>query len=1005
ATTLTITDTTAGQDITFADGQTVALTTLTTLAPAYDVIINSTTFGVTNDTNFLNTGTVTLGNAAGDALTFTGGLATTGNATNPSGTNLAGTIATTNTNMDLGTSTATAAITLSAGTGTITMASTLAGGANALTFTADEIDLSGGASSITGTSTILLQPSAVGVSIGIGGGAGTLEISDTDIAALTDGYTLITIGQLLGTHTIIIDTTTFTDPVTIRTPSGGSIAVNGTLRDSNGSGTLTLDGPGATTTLNADIITDRVAIVISDSVEVGTAVTLDTTNGGAGAGADISITGTTISTATEYNAFTLDAGTGGNITLTGSVGAGATQELGGITITQANDVTFSSTVEASWFDQTDSQGTTTFSGDVTTTGTTGGYGIDGRTKTNIHLDDNVDLNSSANPIRLRSDSFTFDAGATITGSSVTLGPYTAGLAIGVEDNTKAWNVTDAMLDVIVGPVTIGDATTGAITIANGAVGGNINLTQNKNLTFISGSTVNLIGVGAGPAITTTSDGAVTITNAGILTINAAGDLSLDGAFLQDGAGLVATAGDITTTGDAITFTTGTTLTGSVILSSGGGVNTGDIWFKSILTGTTASTEDLTLTSGAGSIKLDGQVGATRLGDILILNALDVTPGSSISAKTLTQTTGTGTTQFNDNVDITGDIAVHNGIISVGAAATVASASGDIDLESLTGSMGLSGNVTAVGNTVTLTSAANITDTTSSDTDITADDLVITANAGSVGASGTNNQLDTDVATITASVGNNIYIYQKKAVALPSVVAAAGVVDIEAVGTITNTIVGANGGYAVNLNATNGDILDTVGGLITGTAVSTLKASGLIGTTSNPLDINITGGLWVLAGRQQNEVSVILNGPVRSGAATERVEIFEPSPPGLVMLNNHLMGGGNYGSGSVNGSILSRGYGYMAIIRSEILDAVFEQALEPWSNSRISLRSLIRGANIDEDSLSFTPAVIDVSRFKPSVSSDLLSSIPPVIDVSQFNLPVLQMEIYKTANYCVIRSLK
>ena len=909
----------------------------------------------------------------------------------------------------LSTAVANGSLSLNAGTNTLTTnaGGTLASGSGAITLTSDAVALG---DTITGTGNITLTPSTASTGIGIGtGAAGAYNLNTTEIGYLVNGFNLITIGNAAGTGAIDIQAITFHDPVTIRSPAGaGSITVNGLLQDDHGSGTLTLDGPGATTTLNADIVTDRVAIHIDDNLIInGAARTLDTTNGAAGAGANITIDGTTDSTATQYNGLTLDAGTGGNITLTGSVGSGVTQELGGITITQANDVTFRSTIEASWFDQTDSQGTTTFSGDVTTTGTTGGYGIDGRSKTNIHLDDNVDLNSSSNPIRLRSDSFTFDPGATITGSSVTLGPYTAATAIGVEDNTKVWNVTDAMLDVIVGPVTIGDATTGAITIANGAAGGNINLTQNKNLTFISGSTINLIGVGAGPAITTTSGGAVTFTNAGILTINAAGDLSLDGAFLQDGAGLVSTAGDITTTADAITFTTGTTLTGSIALSNGGGANTGDIWFKSSLTGTTTSTENLTLTAGAGSIKMDGLVGATRLGDILINNAFNFTPALGVSAKTLTQTTGTGTTQFSDNIDITGNIGVHNGIINVGSAANVTSASGNIDLESLTGSMALSGNLTAVGNTVTLTSAANITDTTSSDTDITANSLTITANSGSVGASGANNQLDTDVNTITASAGNNIYIYQKKAVALPSIVATAGVVDIEAAGTITSTIVSANGGYAVNLYATSGDILDTVGGLITGTSSSTLRApSGLIGTTSNPLDVKITGSLWVLAGLQQNEVSVILIGSVNSGAATERVEIFEPAPPGLVILNNRLMGGSNYGSGSNRGSILSRGYGYTAIIRSEILDAALEQALGPWGNNRISLWSLGLGTNVGENLLSFSPAVIDVSKYNiSSASSFLLGPIPLVIDVTPLRLPELQMEIDKTANYCTIRSLK
>ncbi|MDD5097027.1 MAG: filamentous hemagglutinin N-terminal domain-containing protein [Candidatus Omnitrophica bacterium] len=975
-TSVVLTDTTDAANITFTGA--LITPTLTTAAQAYDLDLLGSGTVITNDTNFLNTGIVTLGDNAGDTLTFTGGLATIGNVSNPSATNLAGTIATTNTNMDLGASTATAAITLSAGTGTITLASSLAGGANALTFTADEIDFSGGANSITGTSTILLQPSANNTTIGIGTAAvGTLNLSDADIAALTNGFSLITIGRSTGTAAIDIRAITFHDPATIQSPDpSGTITVNGILRNDNGSGTLTLDASPTTITLNADIITDRVAIVLADNVIInGAARSLDTTNGGLSlAGANISITGATDSTAGEANGLTLNAGSGGNITLTGAVGSGVTQELGGVTITQANDVTFSSTVEALWFDQTDSQGTLTFSGDVTTTGLTGGYGIDVRSKTNIHLDNNVDLNSNVNPIRLRSDSFTFDAGATITGSSIALAPYTAGTVIGVEDNTKAWNVTDAMLDAIVGPVILGDATSGALTIANGAAGGNINLTQNKNLTFISGSTVNLIGVGAGPAITTTAGGTVTITNTGVLTINAAGDLNLAGAFLQDGAGAVLTAGDITTTSDAITFTTGTTLTGSIALSNGGGVNTGDIWFKSTLTGTTASTENLTLSAGAGSIKLDGQVGATRLGDILINDALNFTPSSTISAKTLTQTTGTGTTQLDNNVDTTGNITLNNGIINIGAAANITSTSGDIDLESLTGSMDLSGNITAVGNSVTLTSAANITDPTSSATDITADDLTITANSGSVGASGTNNELDTDVATITASVGNNIYIYQKQAVALPSVVATAGVVDIKADGTITTTTVSANGGYAVNLYATAGDIVDTTGGLITGTATSSLKASGVIGTTTNPVDVNITGDLWILAGARQNEVSAILKGTVNGSAATQRVEIFEPSPPGLVIFNNHLMGGGNYGSGSVNGSILNRGYGTFVLTINDMYYMFYNKAMYPWLYKTTLPWVLSQGAIIDFDFLKEPPATIDVTQLNISAITPLQAGL-------------------------------
>jgi hypothetical protein len=84
-------------------------------------------------------------------------------------------------------------LTLTAGTATATVASTMSI-AN-LTVSADEIDFSGGASTITSTGAVLLQGATAATTIGVGGGAGTLDISDTDLAAIADGATSITIGQ------------------------------------------------------------------------------------------------------------------------------------------------------------------------------------------------------------------------------------------------------------------------------------------------------------------------------------------------------------------------------------------------------------------------------------------------------------------------------------------------------------------------------------------------------------------------------------------------------------------------------------------------------------------------------------------------------------------------------------------------------------------------------------------------------------------------------------------
>ena len=68
ATTLTITDTEDAASVTFADGQDVDITAGFVVSnagsDAYNVVINSSTFDAAGDTNFLNEGTLTLGNGS-----------------------------------------------------------------------------------------------------------------------------------------------------------------------------------------------------------------------------------------------------------------------------------------------------------------------------------------------------------------------------------------------------------------------------------------------------------------------------------------------------------------------------------------------------------------------------------------------------------------------------------------------------------------------------------------------------------------------------------------------------------------------------------------------------------------------------------------------------------------------------------------------------------------------------------------------------------------------------
>ncbi len=158
-------------------------------------------------------------------------------------------------------------------------------------------------------------------------------------------------------------------------------------------------------------------------------------------------------------------------------------------------------------------------------------------------------------------------------------------------------------------------------------------------------------------ITTSGGGPLSITNSGLLTIGSAADMTLDGSFLQDGAGPVRLAGDIRTTNDNLTFLGPITLTGDLFLGTGTGI--GNILFNRSLYGTTAGQEDLTLQAGTGNITYNG-IGAgvgPSLGRLVIQSAFNVTANNGLSASSLLQTAGTGTTTLSGSLLTTGGLGI------------------------------------------------------------------------------------------------------------------------------------------------------------------------------------------------------------------------------------------------------------------------------------------------------------------------------------------------------------
>jgi filamentous hemagglutinin family protein len=607
---------------------------------------------------------------------------------------LGGNITTANGNISLaGATTLTSTVALSAGTGAFS-GQALTAGANDLTVTANGISFQGGADSVTGSGTILLQPSSTGTSIGIAGASGTLQISAATIAAFAAGLTRLTIGRADGSHLITVNAVTFKNPVLLQAPlGGGSITVNGQI---TGNGPVTLDGSGATTTLNAGITTLGNPILISDSVLVGAGgVLLDTTNAGAiPVGANINIAGTTDSTPGNTYGLTFRAGTSGNVVLSGN--AGSTTRLGTLTITSAGDVTTAS-IRASSIVQSAGSGTTTFNGGLDTSAV-GGIALTGNifnlngpvtttgsgplTVTNgglltiaaaVSLDgaftqNGVGAVTASGGIVTTNDNITFSSALSLSGPAVfnagTATITTQGITAGANDLTftadgidflgPAGSITGS------GVVTLqpsSDST--SIGVAGG--GGTMQITAAELAALQDGFTGIMIGRAAGSGLITIN--AVTFNDpVAFMTPAGTGSIVLDGPLTGSGnasvfmdcgpsgmvtlnAGIVTAENDIMVAGNAVIGE------GCSLLLSTGGAGAGNINVMGTVNGTAGGVaENLQLLAGTGNITVTGMVGGTApLNNLAITSANNVDLPAAALTGALNQAAGTGTTTISGAV--------------------------------------------------------------------------------------------------------------------------------------------------------------------------------------------------------------------------------------------------------------------------------------------------------------------------------------------------------------------
>lgn len=704
----------------------------------------------------------------------------------------------------------TVSLTMPAATSVSIGASTVDGN---VTLNTDDVNFTGGNDSvgITGTLDIIPITTTREIVLGTSGTGTQLVLDDTDLDALADGIDLITIGRTNSNANSTIDAFPISDPLYVRTPSGGVMTISGAVTGS-GDSSLTFN-TGGTIDLNGSL-----TVAGQDVLLLAT--------GGMDLGGDVNTTGGTLRLLTGSSAGVTQSA--GNL-LTTNLGVRA----GSITISR-NGNTYSQVAafstgsgNAMALDTDNSLTSTTIGGDtlnlfLSTSGisTTGGGNI---------LVDAADLTiaqqiASSGTVRLQTANGVTQSARILAGP---LGVIASGagnidltnatnnatsVAISTAGAASTISYTD-LDDVAVGSVASSGSFTGATGVVSNA--GNVTLSSGgeldigQNITAGAG-VVRLNATGTilqtSGAITASALGANSAT-AGMVLASATNDVD---TFAAGGAGTGnaisfrdsdgVSIGTVTSSG-AFAGATGVSITGGNVTLRTGNTMALD---QSVLTGTGI----VSMTADAGGITQGATKGVT--GDSLSLNGTGTfTLNGNANAVTTLDATTTGSVTY---VDTTGlDIA----------ASTV---TGNLDVTASTGNLTDSGTVDVSGTGTFTTGASNAT--------ITLNQLAVDGaiSVNTTGASG-------DV-TITNATGIDL--------AASSI---GGILDIVATtGNITDSgsvTVGGSGASAFSTLGSNADItLDTTNTSAGSVGVFTTGATGDASITSSAainLDTSSLGG--------------------------------------------------------------------------------------------------------------------------------------------------------------------
>ncbi|MCL1468961.1 beta strand repeat-containing protein, partial [Argonema galeatum] len=477
-------------------------------------------------------------------------------------------------------------------------------GTGNINFTSDEINFIGNVSSL---GKLTIAPFSASQAIALGGtdsgSTSTLDITTTELGFLQPGISSIIIGRADGTGTITLDNTaTFNSPVNI---AGGSTLV-GANRDTNwyitdaNSGNLS----GYPNSLSFDNIENLVGGISNDTFVFDDGINFNGT-----------IDGNLGSDTLNYSNFTTPV----TINL-GAIGGVSIENLVGTT--KASSTLVGTNNENTW--NITGGDTGNFNGQISFSAFQNliGGDLDDTFQFTNQLNNvasiSGNLDGKAGNLTLRGDEIDFGGNISGTGN-LTLEPLTASqnIEIGATDSGSS-----SILDLTAGEISGFQNNFKSIVIGrtdgSGAIAFNNPISFNNPVTILSSQG----SISVNTPIVGTDDASITLAG-GTTNINA----------------------DITTAEQNITIKGNTSIGDNVNLSTGN-KGDGDINIDGQIDGN----GNLTLEAGSGNIILNGDVGSNnRLGNLTVNSAKDVQTGP-ITAVSITQKAGTGTTIFQGPID-------------------------------------------------------------------------------------------------------------------------------------------------------------------------------------------------------------------------------------------------------------------------------------------------------------------------------------------------------------------